>query len=161
VLFNQPENRILFDAAWLDAPLELGNEITHSVVVELCDSMMEEFALHIGLCGRVRRILLENLIRPTSFDKVANQLNMSPSTLRRKLRAENTSFRQLIDELRMNVAIKYLRDTEMTVESISDALGFSEASNFRQAFRRWTKVAPHQLREASGTIPVGYHPLKT
>ena len=46
----------------------------------------------------------------------------------------------------MTVAIKYLRDTELTIEEIADALGFSDAANFRHAFRRWTKGAPQEFR---------------
>jgi AraC-like DNA-binding protein len=50
----------------------------------------------------------------------------------------------------MQMAIKYLRDTDLTVEDIAEVLGFSDAANFRHAFRRWTKTAPHQFRAISG-----------
>jgi AraC-like DNA-binding protein len=111
---------------------------------------MEEFRLHIGLIGKVRQALMINLMRATSFDDIANSLNMSPRTLRRRLREENTSFLKLVDELRMDMAIKYLRDTDLTVEDIAEALGFSDAANFTHAFRRWTKAAPHDFRGISG-----------
>jgi len=150
VLFGQPENKFVFDAAWLDGTPEFGNEITYSMIVELCDRLMEELQLRIGLVGKIRHILLVNLMRPTSFAAVANHLSMSTRTLRRKLREENTSFRRLVDELRMAMAIKYLRDTDLTVEDIAHTLGFKEAASFRHAFRRWTKVAPQQFRGISG-----------
>jgi AraC-like DNA-binding protein len=149
-LFGQPENRFLFDAAWLDGTPSLGNEITYATVLGLCDGLLEEFRLRIGLIGQVRQALMLNLMRATSFDDVAKRLNMSARTLRRKLRDENTSFRQLVDELRMDMAIKYLRDTDLTVEDIAEALGFSDAANFRHAFRRWTKAAPHEFRGFAG-----------
>jgi AraC-like DNA-binding protein len=66
--------------------------------------------------------------------------------LRRKLREEKTSFRNVVDELRMQMAIRYLRDTDLTVEDIAESLGFSDAANFRHAFRRWTNAAPGQFR---------------
>jgi AraC-like DNA-binding protein len=150
VRFGQSENRFLFDAAWLDGTPNLGNEITFATVLGLCDGLMEEFRLRIGLIGKVRQALMVNLMRATSFDDVARSLNMSARTLRRKLRDENTSFRKLVDELRMDMAIKYLRDTGLTVEDIAEALGFSDAANFRHAFRRWTKRAPHEFRSISG-----------
>jgi AraC-like DNA-binding protein len=153
-LFDQPENKLLFDAAWLDAKPNLGNEITYSMIVRLCDDLMEEFRLRIGLVGKVRKILLANLLRPTRFEDVARYLSMSPRTLRRKLREENMSFRRLVDELRRDMAIKYLRDTDLTIEDIAYALGFSDAANFRHAFRRWTKASPHQFRNISGK-PLG------
>ena len=150
VLFGQSENRFLFDAAWLDGTPNLGNEMTYATVLGLCDGLMEEFQLRIGLTGKVRQALMVNLMRVMSFDDVAKSLNMNARTLRRKLREENTSFRKLVDELRMDMAIKYLRDTGLTVEDIAEALGFSDAANFRHAFRRWTKAAPHEFRGIAG-----------
>ncbi len=147
VLFSQSENKLVFDAGWLDGTPQLGNEITYSAVLKLCDELLEEMQLGIGLAGKVRELLLINLMRPTSFDAIARYLNMTTRTLRRKLHEENTSFRQLADELRMQVAIKYLRDTDLTIEDIAYALGFSDAANFRHAFRRWTKAGPIEYRD--------------
>jgi AraC-like DNA-binding protein len=150
ILFGQSENRFLFDAGWLDGTPKLGNEITYSTVLSLCNAQMEEFDLRSGFVGKVRQVLMTNLMRPTSFERVAQNLHISARTLRRKLREENTSFRQLIDELRRDIAIRYLRDTDLTVEDIAESLGFSDAANFRHAFRRWTKAAPHEFRGISG-----------
>ncbi len=146
VVFGQAENKFIFDAAWLDGAPKLGNEVTYASVVNLCDALMEELQLRVGLVGRVREALLVNLARPTSFDAVARHLEMSTRTLRRKLREENTSFREVVGELRKQLAIKYLRDTDLTIEEIAFSLGFSEAASFRQAFRRWTRAAPNEFR---------------
>jgi AraC-like DNA-binding protein len=150
VSFGEPENRLVFDATWLDGTPKLGNDITYATVVELCDRLMDELQLSAGVAGKVRQVLLTNLMRPRSFGDIASNVNMSERTLRRKLREENTSFRNLVDQLRMEMAIKYLRDTDLTVEAISESVGFSDAANFRQAFRRWTKAAPHAFRDVSG-----------
>ena len=150
VLFGQPENQLVFDATWLDGTPKLGNDITYATVVELCDHLMDELQLSAGVAGKVRRVLLANLMRPRSFRDIAGEVNMSERTLRRKLREEKTSFRNMLDQLRMEMAIKYLRDTDLTVEAISESLGFSDAANFRQAFRRWTKAAPHAFRDIAG-----------
>jgi AraC-like DNA-binding protein len=152
VLFGQPENELVFDAGWLDGPPILGNEISYSTLAQLCDELLEELQLHIGLAGKVREILLVNLARPTSFSAVAKHLAITPRTLRRKLREENTSYRDLIDELRMHVAIRYLRDTQLTIEDIAGSLGYSEAANFRHAFRRWTERAPQDFRRMLGAL---------
>ncbi len=77
---------------------------------------------------------------------VAKALRTSARTLRRRLQMQNTSFRQLSDELRTDVALRYLRGTEMTNDDIAFALGFSDAANFRHAFRRWTGGAPNDYR---------------
>jgi AraC-like DNA-binding protein len=151
VQFGRAQNEFRYDAAWLDGVPRLGNQITHSAVIGLCDSQLEELHLRIGLAGRVRQVLLSHLMRPTGIEDVAKVLNMSVRTLRRKLSEEGTSFRDLVDELRREMAMKYLRDTDLTVEDIADALGFSDAANFRHAFRRWTNATPQEFRDTSST----------
>jgi AraC-like DNA-binding protein len=148
VRYGQPENKLVFDAAWLNGTPNLGNEVTFSEVSALCDRLLRELELNTGLAGRVRQIFLTCMGQPTSFDLIAGRLKMSPRTLRRKLEQEGTSFRKLIDELRAHAAIKYVRDTDLTIEDIAFALGFSDAAAFRHAFRRWTKSAPHEYRRA-------------
>jgi AraC-like DNA-binding protein len=66
--------------------------------------------------------------------------------LRRQLREQGVSFRGLLDELRMHLAIKYLRTTKLANEDIALALGFSDSANFRRAFRRWTNKSPSEFR---------------
>jgi AraC-like DNA-binding protein len=146
VRYGQPENRILFDLDWLNAPPNFGNEVTYSEVLQLCGKLLSELKLNTGVAGEVREIFLSCLGQPTSFELVAERLRMSPRTLRRKLEQEGTSFRELIDELRAHAAIKYVRDTDLTIEDVAYALGFSDAAAFRRAFRRWTKSAPHEYR---------------
>jgi AraC-like DNA-binding protein len=148
VLYGQPENKFLFDRNWLDRTPNFGNKVTYSEVLQLCDKLLTELELNTGMAGKVREIFLACLGQPTSFDLIAERLRMSSRTLRRKLEQEGTSFRELIDELRAHAAIKYVRDTDLTIEDIAYALGFSDAAAFRRAFRRWTKSAPHEYRRA-------------
>jgi AraC-like DNA-binding protein len=152
VHFNRSRNELVFDSAYLDQRPEYGNEISHSSVLELCESLMAELEQSTGAAGKVREILVLNLMRPTSFDVVAGRMNMTTRTLRRKLDLENTSFRKLVDELKMQVAIKYLRDTELTMDDIAHSLGFSEAAIFRRAFKRWTDTGPSEFRSRQHSV---------
>jgi AraC-like DNA-binding protein len=145
--FNCAHNSLAFDAACLNRRPEHGNEITHSSVVKLCESLMSELERRVGAAGKVREILVVNLMRPTGLEAVAARLHLTTRTLRRKLDEEGTSFRKLVDELRMEVAVKYLRDTELTIDDIAYSLGFSEAAIFRRAFRRWTGKSPREFRD--------------
>ena len=92
VLFGKPENRLVFDATWLDGTPKLGNDITYATMVQLCDGLMDELQLSAGVACKVRRVLLTDLMHPRSFGEIAGAVNMSERTLRRKLREENTSF---------------------------------------------------------------------
>lgn len=152
MVFNSPENQFVFDAEWIDRTPEFGNEVTYASLQQLCAGLLDELQFHLGVAGKVREILLVNLAQPTSFEAAARHLAMTPRTLRRRLSDEHTSYRRLIDELRMHVAVKYLRDTELTTEEIADLLGFSDAANFRQAFRRWTGKAPQTFRRGISEV---------
>ena len=146
VLVEQPSTQIVLDAAWLDNEPTLGNRTTHAAVLEICDRLLMELGRRSGVAGRVREVLIEDIANRPDFETVAKRLRTTERTLRRQLRAEETSFRELVDELRMQLAVKYLRDTSMTNEDIALAIGFSEAANFRHAFRRWMKESPSEFK---------------
>jgi AraC-like DNA-binding protein len=146
IRFAQPENRLLFDACWLDRAARLGNSITYPGIVKMCDALLQQLTLRSGLAGQVREVLLSSIGHDASLATVSERLKTPQRTLRRRLREEGTSFREVAEHLRTQLAIKYLRDTDMTVEDIAFALAFSDAANFRHAFRRWTGKSPAQLR---------------
>ena len=149
VLFGRKENTLVLDKQWLDGPARMGNELTYLEVVKLCDQLMDEMKLRIGIAGSVRETLMINLEQPIGFDAVARRLKMSTRTLKRKLRQEGTSYRKIVDGLRTQLAIKYLRDTELTLEDIASCLGYGDAASFRHTFRRWTKKTPGEFKRTA------------
>lgn len=149
VLFGQSENQVLFDVDWLDRVPELGNEETFGIVRGICDGLIEDLRSRLGLAGKIRQFLLANLMRSPCIGDVAKAFGLSERTLRRKLRDEDTTYSLLVDGLRRELAIKYLRHTAMTIDDIGYALGFSEPTNFRQAFRRWNGTTPREFRNAA------------
>ena len=80
------------------------------------------------------------------MEMVAKQLATTVRTLHRKLLSESASFTQILDDVRCNLAKEYLRETKLSMEDISELVGFSEAANFRHAFRRWTGSTPANFR---------------
>jgi AraC-like DNA-binding protein len=148
VLYDQPENQLVFPAHWLDGRPDLSNAVTYAELRQLCDQLTRDLELSAGISGRVRNMILTDLVKHANFESVARSLNMSSRNLRRKLLEEGTSFRKLTDEVRAQVAIKFVRDTDLSIEDITSALGFNEASAFRRAFRRWTGSSPYAFRRA-------------
>jgi AraC-like DNA-binding protein len=146
VVFNRPHSMMIFDAAWLDGDPRMGHEISKQETLKLCDELMEQLALRVGISGKVRELLIMRRAWDMNIDSVARHLHLSERTLRRKLREEKTSFRQLVAEIRMDLTIRYLRDTELSVQEIAHALGFSEDASFRQALRRWAGASPLEMR---------------
>ena len=92
------------------------------------------------------------LARPGYFpdvDYVAEKMELSTRTLRRRLKNEGTSFRDLLEEIRYGLAREYLTDTDLPMDEISSLLGYTESGNFSHAFRRWAGIAPSAWRQQS------------
>ena len=81
-----------------------------------------------------------------NIDRVARDMGLSRQTLYRRLKAEEVTFEQLLDELRHKLALKLLRDEHMAVKQASWRLGFSDPAAFSRAFKRWTGSAPSFAR---------------
>jgi len=143
---GQKRNQFFFDAALLDLKNKRGNDITHAETRKHCQAATLEIENKCGLPGKIRSCMLNAIESEISFDAIANRLNIAERTLRRRLREHNTSFSELLDDVRCHAAVKYLRDTPMTLEDVAGGLGFSDAANFRHAFRRWTGVSPQEFR---------------
>ena len=157
VVFDGPGNTFVFDATWLDGSAELGNRTTYALVESLCDGLIAEMSELAGVAGMVRAVLLQQVGRQPSLTVVADRLNISERTLRRQLSQQGMSFRGLLDELRAQLAIRYLRETSMNNDDISVAVGFRDPANFRHAFRRWTGRSPSAFRR----VPVSAKDVAT
>lgn len=101
-----------------------------------------------GTVARVRQVLAA-LLRGDlpSIEDVAERLATSPRSLQRALADEGASFRELLDDVRRDLAIAHLRDPAIGVAQIALLLGFSEPSAFHRSFKRWTGTTPSQFRQ--------------
>jgi AraC-like DNA-binding protein len=87
---------------------------------------------------RVLRILLEADLARTRADSVAESLGISATTLRRRLRADHTSYQFLLDRARQYRCERLLVDEWLPGKCLAQALGYHEVNSFYRAFRRWT-----------------------
>ena len=111
---------------------------------------LEALAIRGGVSGRVLTFLaarLKGAVPPLS--EVASALAMSERSIQRSLSEEQTSYRELVDEVRKNLAIEHLSRPGTSATDVSFLLGFSEPSAFTRAFRRWTGLAPTSFRGAT------------
>jgi len=79
---------------------------------------------------------------------VAQRLNMSRQTLYRRLKSENQTFKDLLDQVRQSNAMARIRDSQLSLSELAYDLGFSEVSAFNRAFKRWTGESPSHYRQA-------------
>jgi len=103
-----------------------------------------------SLSDRVRRAIFHLIQRDAmTIDRVARQLGLSGRSLQRQLRAENTSFRELVDMVRREIAISHVTAGHTPITAIALLLDFSDASAFHRSFRRWTGKSPSEFRAES------------
>ena len=146
VHFSAGRNAVRFAAEWLVTPLPGADHDVCAVLERHAKAMLERLPAARSYADQVQARILAELPRgaPT-LAGAAKALGASPRTVRRRLAAEATSYQALLDALRKELALRYL-DESLSVEEVAYALGFSEPSAFRRAFRRWTgrTVAEHR-----------------
>ncbi|RJQ81981.1 AraC family transcriptional regulator [Pseudonocardiaceae bacterium YIM PH 21723] len=132
--------------------LEARIEWDERAILDYLDSaparLLSPFKEEAVLAVRVRRLVEKDLEqeRLSSAEEMAAALLISTPTLRRRLRSEGTSLREIRDDVMAKQAAEALRSTGDSVESIAKRLGFSETSAFTRAFRRWTGCSPAAFR---------------
>jgi AraC-like DNA-binding protein len=98
------------------------------------------------------RVMVENAIAPLlphgkpEFSEIAQKLHLSPRTLARRLAAEGTTFARVLDEMRRELATRYLEDGKLSISQVAWLIGFQEVAAFTHAFRRWTGKTPSMVR---------------
>lgn len=144
--FDAPENLLTLPIGLLDLPLPQANAYNSAATQEQCRNLLEERRSRTGLSGQVRDLLLASPSQPPTADDIAQNLRMSPRTLRHRLGAEGTSYRELLDEIRQRLAEEMLIKGRLTVAETAHRLGYVELSSFSQAFRRWHGMGPREFR---------------
>lgn len=100
----------------------------------------------VGIIGQVRQQILGPLGLVASLEEVAKALAMSPRSLRRKLEGENTSYKNLLDQERQQIAEQLLQGSKIKLEEVAYHLGYTDTASFSRAFRRWKKCSPGEFR---------------
>ncbi len=147
VLFNAKRSTIVFTSADVDRPLPAPNR----ELAQANDRILAAFLAQLrgkDLITRVKTAITHELPSGSPSDEVvAKAVYMSPRSLRRRLSVAGTSYSQLLEVVRCELAKRYLADPSQSLSEISYLLGFSELSAFSRAFKRWTGQAPSVFRE--------------
>jgi AraC-like DNA-binding protein len=142
VVFGRAHNRLHFPRAMFDEPLPQADRHTLEMCMAQCDVLMQRSERRQGITALVRTKLFRDSGSFPTLPAIADELDIHPRTLRRRLAEEGTSFRALLNEARSTVAVDLLRNVRLTVEEVSKRLGYTEVSTFSHAFKRWYGVAP-------------------
>lgn len=156
VRFGHPINEMTLDRALLERPIPVFYPELGAVLDRFAQVLLGNLPARGGFLDEVRRgVLLRLSTGPPEADVLARQLGLSKRSFFRRLQELGTSYQQVVDELRRDLTLRYLREGKLSLSEIAFALGYSEVSTFHRAFRRWMGQSPAEYRRslASGSPP--------
>lgn len=147
VRFDQPASAVIFPAHYLDRKIPSADpglgEILRKYVAQIESRHSGDFL------GQLRSVVRTLLPTGTcTADRVAELFSMHRRTLHRQLAASDTTFEEIMDSMRRQIALQMLEHSDMRLGQLADMLGYGEVSSFNRAFRRWTGRSPSEWRAA-------------
>lgn len=149
ILFNQPTSKMIFAAEALNYQVLLANRDLLPAFEAQAEQILRELDNQETRSNQVQRQIIKKLSGEVpNISDVARELGLSERSLQRELAAEKTTFRELLDKTRKELAFNHLKNEKTAVAEIAFLLGFSEPSAFHRSFKRWTGKTPHAFRES-------------
>lgn len=149
--FNQESNSVIVPGAMGRVSGHAFDSSLSGILKDFLDAeLMRRGRIH-SFTDQVRHVLVGNRIQaPVTADKMARYLGISPATLYRKLKAEGTTFGEILEEVHFEIAKGYLADSALSVTQIAHIIGFTESASFTRAFARWSDgLTPSQYRKSA------------
>lgn len=146
VTFGAEHTQLIFPAAALNSPLVSSDPALLQILTRAAEEMMKRAPEPATIAAQVARVVAETLHGDeATIGVVAKRLGMTERSLQRRLKDEQTSFNAVREDVRKQLATRYLAD-KLAIAEISFLLGFSEPSAFFRAFKRWTGMTPLEAR---------------
>lgn len=146
VEFNCDAYQLQFPYDLLDLPLLHSDSDTAALCIEKCEISKARLDQQFTIVEEIEEHLLANPGRFPGVETMADMLNLSGRTLRRRLQDQGTRYQRIVDNIRFRLAKEYLETTSLTIEQIALSLDYSDTANFSNAFKRWAGESPQQYR---------------
>jgi AraC-like DNA-binding protein len=146
VRFGAKQNRVIVDQRWLDVPLPTHHPVSAQQALAICREQAAQLKRQSEIVAAVERIVRRHLAERPTLAAVAQTLNLSERSLRRHLAAAGRVYREIHDRLRSERALELLSAGALSIADIGGEVGFSDAREFRRAFKRWTGTVPNARR---------------
>lgn len=149
IQFNADEDCMVVRSAEVDTVCKREDNYLAKLLRQHAETLLSQLEQTQTLSGKVQTLLIEHLPKgEADIERIAATLCMSRWTLNRRLKEENTSYQQLLEQTRKQMAQDYLKQN-LTITEVAFMLGFSEPSAFNRAFKRWAGEAPGAYRQNS------------
>jgi AraC-like DNA-binding protein len=150
IRFDAGEDAVLFPISSLDSSNPSADAALRQLLQQYGADQLARIPTNARLSRRIRASIRSMLPRgDLGADSVAAQFSISGRTLRRRLREEGTSYQEVVDDVRAELARDYLTHQKRGIEEVALLLGFSDSSAFTKAFRRWTGRTPSDFARAN------------
>jgi AraC-like DNA-binding protein len=147
IYFGADVTHIVFPKQNLELRLPGRDPVLSDLLARHADAQLEHFPRQADLAAQVRMLLGTQVrLSEASAPRVAKRLGIGVRTLSRRLDVERTSFREILDEVRKQIAIRELAHGARSIAALSDRLGYATPQAFHRAFKRWTGRTPLQMR---------------
>jgi len=147
VLYDQPFTGMTFANAELATVIPTADREVHNLLQAHLESVVSASALHLNVVDRLRQELRQTVgSRRCTLEGICQSWGTHPRGLQRRLREHDTSFRDLLQDVRQELAETYLRNSSIAVLELADLLGYRNASAFSRAFKQRTGLAPDHWR---------------
>lgn len=147
VEFGRESTLIVLRAEVLRLPLVQNSLSLSTFLKNSFAQLLEGNPESIRLADKIRAVISKEYGNNfPDFAQVCEKLHMSPQTLRRRLKEEHTSYQDIKDNIRRDVSEYYLGKPELSIDEVALMMGFSEASSFHRAFKKWTGKTPAGFR---------------
>jgi AraC-like DNA-binding protein len=149
-VFGSEVDEIEYPASTGRLPIASADGYLNNLLVKYCEEALSSRRLK----ARCWRLAVENILAPLlphgqgRLSEVAARLGVSIRTLERRLAAEGVSFLDVLDDLRFELAKRYLQERNLPISQIAWLLGYADPSAFTHSFRRWAGRPPTELRAA-------------
>lgn len=145
IRFDAPVLGVRLPTDLLATPSVTADSRAHANACRECDQALEDNS-H-DLVQKLRDSLFENSGDYPGLEEMAARHHLSARTLIRRLKDQGTSYQGLLDEVRKDLAVWYLRNSGVSMEELAARLGYADTSNFSRTFRRWFGVTPSEFRD--------------
>ncbi|WP_197283812.1 AraC family transcriptional regulator [Mycobacterium sp. Marseille-P9652] len=145
VVEHTARNALIIPAEFVEQPMPAADPQIAAICVRQCEELLNRRRARRGISASIRMRLVQDSTHIPSMAAIARELCVTERTLHRRLAAEGTSYRALLDEVRATLAAELL-DAGLSVEETARRLGYSETAAFTRAHTRWNGCPPRRRK---------------
>ena len=149
--FNQTSDALCFPKKWLTVETLYSSPMAYDIALEHCKKVEQDliFSIENPIVMKLIHLMRQDIAQYSSEKNVAQALYMTERTLRRHLKNAGTRFQSTLDQVRMEMACAYLKNSTLSINQIAEKLAYSDISAFRNAFKRCNNCSPSHYRNMS------------